>query len=40
MKPVVKYAIWAAIIGAVVFAGVKGYKLYQAKKAAKDAVAA
>jgi predicted negative regulator of RcsB-dependent stress response len=34
MKPVVKYVIWAAIIGAVVYAGYKGYKLYQAKKAA------
>lgn len=36
MKPAVKYAIWAAIIGAVVYAGFKGYKLYKAKQAAKD----
>jgi hypothetical protein len=39
MKPVVKYGIWAVVIGALVFAGMKGYKLYQAKKAAKEAVA-
>ncbi len=39
MKPVVKYAIWAVVIGAVVFAGMKAYKLYQAKKAAKEAIA-
>ena len=36
MKPVVKYAIWAGIIGLAVFAGVKGYKLYKAKQAAKE----
>jgi hypothetical protein len=40
MKPVVKYAVWALIAGAIVFAGVKGYKLYQAKQAAKAAAAA
>jgi hypothetical protein len=34
MKPAVKYAIWALVIGAVVYAGYKGYKLYEAKKAA------
>lgn len=38
MKPIVKYGIWAVVLGALVFAGMKGYKLYQAKKAAKDAV--
>lgn len=36
MKPVVKYAIWAIVIGAIVFAGVKAYKLYKAKQAAKE----
>ena len=36
MKPIVKYAIWAVAIGAVVFAGVKAYKLYKAKQAAKE----
>ncbi len=35
MKPVVKYAIWAVVIGAVAFAGFKAYKLYKAKKAAE-----
>lgn len=35
MKPIVKYAIWALVAGAIVFAGYKGYQLYQAKKAAK-----
>lgn len=39
MKPVVKYAIWAAVIVAVVFAAMKGYKLYKAKQAAKDIAA-
>ena len=39
MKPIVKYAIWAVVIGAVAFAGVKAYKLYQAKKAASSTVA-
>ncbi len=34
MKPFVKYAIWAVVIGAIAFAGVKAYKLYKAKKAA------
>lgn len=38
MKPIVKYGIWAVVIGALVFAGMKGYKLYQAKKAANEAV--
>jgi hypothetical protein len=37
MKPIVKYAIWAAVIGAIVYAGMKGYKLYKAKQAAKAA---
>jgi hypothetical protein len=37
MKPVVKYAIWAVVIGAIVFAGVKGYQLYKAKQAAAAA---
>lgn len=37
MKPAVKYAILAVVIGAIVFAGVMGYKLYQAKKAAAAA---
>lgn len=37
MKPMVKYAIWAVVIGAVAFAGYKAYKLYQAKQAAKAA---
>jgi hypothetical protein len=35
MKPVVKYALWAVVIGAAVFAGVKLYKNYKAKKAAE-----
>jgi hypothetical protein len=35
MKPAVKYLIWAVVIGAVGFAAYKGYKLYQAKQAAK-----
>lgn len=39
MKPIVKYAIWAAVIGAIVYAGMKGYKLYKAKQAAKEATA-
>lgn len=39
MKPIVKYAIWAVVIGAVAFAGVKAYKLYKAKKAAETATA-
>jgi hypothetical protein len=38
MKPIVKISIWAVIIGAVAFAGFKGYKLYKAKQAAKEAV--
>jgi hypothetical protein len=37
MKPAVKYAIWAVVIGAICFASYKGYKLYQAKKAAAAA---
>lgn len=32
MKPMVKYAIWAVVIGAVAFAGYKAYKLYKAKQ--------
>ena len=39
MKPIVKYAVWAVVIGALVYAGMKGYKLYQAKQAAKAAAA-
>jgi hypothetical protein len=35
MKPVVKYALWALVLGALTFAGIKGYKLYKAKQAAK-----
>jgi hypothetical protein len=34
MKPIVKYAIWAAVIGAIAYATYQGYKVYQAKKAA------
>jgi hypothetical protein len=37
MKPVVKYALWAAILGGATFFAVKAYKLYQAKKAAQTA---
>jgi len=37
MKPVVKYAIYAVVAAAVVYAGMKAWKLYQAKKAAKEA---
>jgi hypothetical protein len=36
MKPVVKYAIYALIAGAVVFAGMKAYKLWKNKKAAEQ----
>lgn len=36
MKPIVKYAIWAVIIGAAVYATTKAYKLYKAKQAAKE----
>lgn len=38
MKPIVKYAIWAAVIAAVAFASYKGYQLYKAKQAAKIVV--
>lgn len=34
MKPIVKYAIWAAVIGAVAYASYQAYKIYQARKAA------
>jgi hypothetical protein len=34
MKPILKYAIWAVVFAAAGFAVYKGYKLYQAKKAA------
>lgn len=40
MKPIVKYAIWAVVIGSIAYAATKAYKLYKAKQAAKDAMAA
>lgn len=40
MKPVVKYAIWAVVIGAITYASIRAYKLYQAKKAAAATAAA
>jgi hypothetical protein len=40
MKPAVKYAIYALVIGAVAFATYKGYKLWKAKKAAAAEVSA
>jgi predicted negative regulator of RcsB-dependent stress response len=36
MKPAVKYVVWALVLGAVAFAGYKGYKYWQAKKAASE----
>ena len=39
MKPIVKYALWAVVLGAVVFAGYKGYQLYKARQAAKQITA-
>jgi len=38
MKPIVKFSIWAIIIGSIAFAGTKAYKLYKAKQIAKDVV--
>jgi hypothetical protein len=35
MKPFVKYALWAVIIGAIIYSANNGYKLYKAKQAAK-----
>lgn len=35
MKPVVKYALWAVILGSLTFAGIKLYKNYKAKQAAQ-----
>lgn len=34
MKPIVRYLIWAAVIGAVSYAAYQGYKIYKAKQAA------
>lgn len=39
MKPIVKYAIYAVVAVAIVWAGAKAYKLYQAKKAAAETAA-
>lgn len=40
MKPIVKTALWVLVIAGASFAIYKGYKLYQVRKAAKEAAAA
>jgi len=36
MKPVIKYAIWAVVIGSIAYAANKAYKLYRAKQLARE----